>query len=309
MSIITTGTCGIRTGGRLSGRPTPTARSPSGSGSTGTSGPSGSVRRSASSTRQSTTASVLVPTPGPSADLQPVGSWGGGELLLALVLEATLARHSEDLRAGYVYDLSVRRFEVSDTRDFGIGRRVCADNWRALRSVGENANRRLCDAQAQDARPAPDVVTLAQVTRPSTTPEGLHAPALCFGDPRVMAILAALLLFCHVVAGFRNRDLVKLVSSLLDQPYSGRQATYDLRRLRRKGLIARLPHSQRYQLTALGRRVAVLFTKAHGRVLAPGLALLDPALPLDIAARSPLGQAWRRLDHALDDFVASRTSH
>ncbi len=72
-----------------------------------------------------------------------------------------------------------------------------------------------------------------------------------------------------------------------------------------KGLITRLPGSQRYQLTPLRRRVAVLFTKAHGRVLAPGLALLDPALPSDIAARSPLGQAWRRLDRALDDFIAS----
>jgi hypothetical protein len=121
-----------------------------------------------------------------------------------------------------------------------------------------------------------------------------------------MAILTALLLFCHVVAGFRNRGLVELVGNLLDQPYTARQATYDLRRLRRKGLIVRLPHSQRYQLTPLGRRVAVLFTKAHGRVLAPGLALLDPALPPDIAARSPLGQAWRRLDRALDDFVAGQ---
>jgi DNA-binding transcriptional ArsR family regulator len=193
---------------------------------------------------------------------------------------------------------------IADTRDFGIGRRVCADNWRALRSVGENANRRLCDAQAEDARPAPDVVTLAQVTRPSETPDGLHAPALCFGDPRVMAILAALLLFSHVLAGFRNRDLVELVASLLDQPYTARQATYDLRRLRRKGLITRLPRSQRYQLTPLGRRVAVLFTKAHSRVLAPGLALPDPALPPDIADKSALGRAWRRLDHALDDFVA-----
>ena len=193
---------------------------------------------------------------------------------------------------------------IADTRDFGIGRRVCTDNWRALRSVGENANRRLCDAQAEDARPAPDVVTLAQVTRPSETPDGLHAPALCFGDPRVMAILAALLLFSHVLAGFRNRDLVELVASLLDRPYTARQATYDLRRLRRKGLITRLPRSQRYQLTSLGRRVAVLFTKAHSRVLAPGLALLDPALPPDIAPSSPLGQAWRRLDHALDDFIA-----
>jgi Mn-dependent DtxR family transcriptional regulator len=107
-----------------------------------------------------------------------------------------------------------------------------------------------------------------------------------------------------VLAGFRNRDLVELVASLLDQPYTARQATYDLRRLRRKGLITRLPRSQRYQLTPLGRRVAVLFTKAHSRVLAPRLALLDPALPPDIADKSALGRAWRRLDHVLDDFVA-----
>ena len=75
------------------------------------------------------------------------------------------------------------------------------------------------------------------------------------------------------------------------------------KRIRRKGLIMRLPGSQRYQLTPLGRRVAVLFTKAHGRVLAPGLALLDPLIPADLAPRSPLASAWRQLDLALNDFV------
>jgi hypothetical protein len=84
---------------------------------------------------------------------------------------------------------------------------------------------------------------------------------------------------------------------------STRQATYDLRRLRRKALITRLPGSHRYQLTPFGRRVAVLFTKAHGRVLAPGLALLDPVIPTDLAQRDPLARAWRQLDHALSDFV------
>jgi hypothetical protein len=192
---------------------------------------------------------------------------------------------------------------IGDTRDFGIGRRVCALNWTALRAVGDSANRRLCDAELQTARPAPDVVTLTHVTRPSTTTDGLHASALCFGDPRVMAVLAALVLFTHVLDGFDNRQLVKLVGRLWDQPYSCRQATYDLRRLRRKALITRLPHSHRYQLTPFGRRVAVLFTKAHGRVLAPGLALLDPVLPPDLAQRSPLARAWQRLDRALNDFV------
>ena len=118
-----------------------------------------------------------------------------------------------------------------------------------------------------------------------------------------MALLACLVHFSHLLAGFTNRQLVELVTSLWDQPYSSRQATYDLRRLRRKGLITRLPRSQRYQLTGLGRRVAVLFTKAHGRVLAPGLALLDPVVPPDLAQRSPLARAWRQFDLALNQFV------
>jgi len=191
---------------------------------------------------------------------------------------------------------------IADTRDFGIGRRVSATNWRALRAVGDSANQRLCDAQAADAQPAPDVVTLARVTRP-TTENGLHAPALCFGDPRVMALLTAVLPFQHLIAGFRNQELVRLVASILDSPYTTRQATYDLRRLRRKNLIVRVPKTQRYQLTPLGRRVAVLFTKAHMRVLAPGLSLLDPDLPADIAGRSSIATAWRRFDHALDHFI------
>ena len=197
---------------------------------------------------------------------------------------------------------------IGDTYDFGIGRRVCVMNWTALRAVGDSANQRLCDAEAQTAQPAPDVVTLTHVTRPSTTTDGLHAPALAFGDPRVMALLASLVRFSHVLAGFTNRELVGLVASLLDQPYSSRQATYDLRRLRRKGLIRRLPHSQRYQLTPFGRRTAVLFTKAHGRVLAPGLALLDTLVPDDVAQRSPLASAWRQLDLTLNDFHRSPAS-
>jgi hypothetical protein len=191
---------------------------------------------------------------------------------------------------------------ICDTRDFGIGRRVTAENWKALRAVGESANQRLCDAQAADARPAPDVATFAEVTRPSTV-DGQHAPGLRFGDPRVVAVLAAIVGFTHLLAGFDNPTLVRQVTTLLDAPYTSRQATYDLRRLKRKGLITRLPGHHRYQLTPLGRRVAVLFTKTYGRVLAPGFAMLDPHLPDQLAKRSELATAWRRLDHSLDDFI------
>lgn len=192
---------------------------------------------------------------------------------------------------------------ICDSRDFGIGRRVSAENWNALRAVGELANRRLCDAEAADAMPAPDVATFTQVTRPSTNDDGLRAPALRFGDGRVMAVLAGMVKFSYLVDGFSNSQMVQHTAQLLNQTYTSRQATYDLRRLKRKGLILKLPHRRRYQLTALGRRVAVLFTKTYSRILAPGLTALDGDLPAGVAPRSRLATTWRRFEGALDEFM------
>ena len=81
------------------------------------------------------------------------------------------------------------------------------------------------------------------------------------------------------------------------------RAPDDLRRLRRKGLIRRLPHSQRYELTADGRRLAVLYTKTHTRIVNPALAELEPKLPDEISARSPLARGWRTFERALDQRI------
>ncbi len=196
---------------------------------------------------------------------------------------------------------------ICNTNDFGIGRVVCGKNWYALRAVGESANRRLCNAEAADARPAPDVVTFYQVTRPSNTEDGLRAAGLRFGDPRVMAILASMVGFCHLVAGFTNKQLTERVAALMGEPYTSRQATYDLRRLKRKRLIDKIPRSHRYQLTDLGRRISVLFTKTYGRMLAPGLTALDPRVPEAISGRCSLAKAWRLLEQALDEFIDKAT--
>src|ERR1700751_4522074 len=66
-----------------------------------------------------------------------------------------------------------------------------------------------------------------QVTRPSINKEGLYAPALRFGEQRVMAILSALVGFCYLIGGFNNRQLVQRVGALLQSPYTCRQATYE----------------------------------------------------------------------------------
>jgi hypothetical protein len=50
------------------------------------------------------------------------------------------------------------------------------------------------------------------------------------------------------------------------------QTTYDLRRLRTHDLIARIPHTHRYQVTDSGLRHALFLTRAHTRLLRTGLA-------------------------------------
>jgi hypothetical protein len=48
--------------------------------------------------------------------------------------------------------------------------------------------------------------------------------------------------------------------------YTAAQMTYDLRRLRLKGLIFRPPKTHRYFLTPYGWKVARLFTRLEARV-------------------------------------------
>ena len=80
------------------------------------------------------------------------------------------------------------------------------------------------------------MVTFNQVTRPSTTGDGLHAPGLRFGDTRAMAVLSAILGFVHRPGRLHQRRTGRAVVPLLeDLSYSSRQATYDLRRLCERG--------------------------------------------------------------------------
>ncbi|MCA1698562.1 MAG: hypothetical protein LC790_06510, partial [Actinobacteria bacterium] len=166
---------------------------------------------------------------------------------------------------------------VNDPYDFGVNRTLSADTWAALLALGHDTNAKLMTAQLQACSCAPDPTALAAIVLPSTH-DGLPAPGLRFGDPRVMALLACLCHYGHLLNGLTNRSLRELIAGLIPG-YSANQATYDLRRVRRKGLIRRIPHSQRYELTEQGRRIAVFFTKTYTRIVNPALAELDPQLP------------------------------
>jgi hypothetical protein len=190
---------------------------------------------------------------------------------------------------------------INDTRDFGIGRRLTQANWEALVSIGHQVNQRFLDHQLEACQCAPDATTLARVVLPSTE-DGLAAPGLRFGEPRTMALLACVCCFQHIFAGLTNRSLRELIAGLIPG-YSARQMTYDLRRLRRKRFIQRIPRTHRYEVTSEGRRLAVFLTKTYTRIVNPSLAELDPSLPTGIADRAPLAKTWRAFEHALQHRI------
>jgi hypothetical protein len=135
-----------------------------------------------------------------------------------------------------------------------------------------------------------------RVAQSTLTEDGRRSPALRFGDPRVMALLGALCVGLNAL-GFTNRSLRAQVSQLLGVAYTANQMSYDLARLRHKALIKRRPHTNTYQLTPDGQRVAIFYTKIHDRLLRPLLAANAPPAPAE------LRRALRVVDRHLDDYI------
>jgi hypothetical protein len=153
--------------------------------------------------------------------------------------------------------------------DLGCKRRLC--HLPELQAKARAANGRLLTIQRAGQGCAVSTALFERVALPSLE-EGQRTGALRFGDPRTMALVGALCITLNAVTGFTNRSLRAQVAGLLGTPYGPSQMTYDLRRLRRKGLIRRRPHSNAYVLTPDGVHVAIFYTKVYGRLLRPLLA-------------------------------------
>jgi len=135
-----------------------------------------------------------------------------------------------------------------------------------------------------------------RVALPTLTPQGRRAPAIRFGDPRVMALLGALCVGINTL-GFTNRSLRAQVNQLLGATYTVNQMGYDLSRLRLNGLIERLPRTNTYILTPDGQRVAVFYTKVHDHLLRPLIAADKPPAPPE------LRQALRTIDQHVRAYI------
>ena len=126
--------------------------------------------------------------------------------------------------------------------------------------------------------------------------DGRRAPALRFGDPRVMALLGALSMIGNTL-GFTNKSLRAQVSMLLGASYRINQMSYELSRLARKNLIRRITKTKTYAITSDGLRIALFYTKVHNRLLTPLCAADQPPVPIELRA------ALHTLDAHVDNYI------
>ena len=180
---------------------------------------------------------------------------------------------------------------VNDTYDFGVKRML--SNLDDLKRIGFAANRRLLGVQRISHDSPLGQETFDGLHRP-TVVDDRRASALRFGDPRVQALLATLLAFRLLPDGFANRQFRDHVGPLLEPragAYGPARATYDLRRLRLRGLVERIPRTHRYRVTAAGQRVALCYCRVHRRALGPALAAVA-----DDRSPPELGRLVQRFD-------------
>ena len=176
---------------------------------------------------------------------------------------------------------------INNPQDFASKRGLA--QFDALVALGHTINQRLLAVEEVSQDCFVGLQSVRRLGQSTLEAGGQRASALRFGDERVMALLAALAHWGHIPAGLSNRTLRQHVAALLGDPaYSSAHMSYDLRRLRLKGVLQRRPHAQTYVLTAFGVKVTQFFTKLYTRLFCPGLAASVPDHPLPCALAEAL---------------------
>jgi hypothetical protein len=183
-------------------------------------------------------------------------------------------------------------------------------NLGRLRTVLDQANQRYLQVQQDILVTYVDRDQLRQLRQPSLSPTGRRLPGLRIDDPRLMAVLQAVLCFVYLAGKgvFRTKEVLLDVQKTLGNPdYRLSQLRYDLTKFRGKGLLVRLPQTQTYQLSEQGCRLAVLYLKLYQRFYAPLTSAIQAPFPADerllTRQQGKLDRLYVAVDHALQKLA------
>jgi hypothetical protein len=174
---------------------------------------------------------------------------------------------------------------VNSPRDLGNLSRL--EHLNELQDKARACNRRLVDAERVGQGFVLASPAFERVALPSVTADGRRAPALRFGDPRVMALVGALCIGLNAVVGFTNRSLSRpgdrpARHRIHHQPNELRPGSTTSQRNHRT-----TPRTNTWVLTKQGQSVAVFYTKVHDRLLHPLLAANAPPAPPELRDALP----------------------
>ena len=145
---------------------------------------------------------------------------------------------------------------------------------------------------------------LRKLAQPTILPKGRRIPRLKLDHPRQLALMHALVRFCHIAAQntFSTAEIYSDTLAALEtspKEYSLGSLRYDLWKLRAKGLVEKIPHSRRYHIPREGYSICLVFLKLFERIYAPltaGLLLpLSGDRKLQPEKRTQLDKLYQRV--------------
>jgi hypothetical protein len=212
----------------------------------------------------------------------------------------------------YVRDRRILRTELATNNvlDYGVNKAV--EHLPPLRNRGAAILDRYLDVQQDILETFVDRGQLRHLSQPTRTSTGKRIPGLRLDHPRQLALMQALVRFSHLAAGgtFTTRELHPHVAQALGLPPVRHKLTslrYELSKLRAKGLVEKVPHSQHYRLLPEGYRLCVVYLKLFENIYAPLTAGVLKPFPSD--AQFPrdkitqLDKLYLAVTQALDDLL------
>jgi hypothetical protein len=101
----------------------------------------------------------------------------------------------------------------------------------------------------------------------------MRIPGITLTNRRLMTVLSTAVEMAKQPDGFIAAELYpRVIDGLGDETYTKSQLTYDLRKLKAKGLIEKIPHRQRYRFPFSGLQKAVGLLVFHKEILQPILS-------------------------------------
>jgi hypothetical protein len=220
--------------------------------------------------------------------------------------------YKKDSVKQYVRDHRLLRTEATSHNlwDFGVGKSV--ENLPKARKTLRQITERYLDVQQDILETFVNRRQLLRLSQPTITSSRKRIPGLKLDNPRLLAVMQAVVRFCNLAIGdsFTTKQIHPLVAQALGcsvDEYKLSSLRYDLSKLRGKELVQKVSRSRRYKLLPEGYRLCVVFLKLFEKIYAPLTAGLlapfagDSNLPTTKTTR--LDKLCRAVVTALDKLV------